>query len=1101
MRMPSIGSLVRCGAPRPFVRTMILWLVVALCWLVVVPVGGAAGAVRVAPAWQVATAGIPSVLTPQVGRRGRYDVIVTNVGGGPSEGAVTFRDVLPAGLQATAIFGPGCAAVKPGEVVCTSSEPVPAGQFLTATIEFEVMGAISPGSLLRNVVLASGGGAVHEATSENSIRARAVGEVGAGSGGIASFSFSATGPTGETMTQAASHPTFSTTSVMFNTQYLEHTGEKIQPTEAVRDLVFYLPLGILGNPTVTEACPIASVEIEQEASGCPPGSRIGTVAPLILSTVFVVPRGIYNVTPEKGYAAEFAFAANKIKFFLYASIVRHDGAYMVRVAVPGVPATSLLIGSVATFNGDIQESYPVGEFGEVFTYDRGAFLTNPSDCQATPAAREASVQMNTWEHSEGSITEAAAPYRSSSLVYPSIEGCEHLSLSSTLGVTPQTTTAGSPSAYGVEVDVPQAPNVFTGLATPPLRNVSVTLPQGTMVSPSSATGLAACPATGSEGINLEGAESEEVAEDGLPRPVAGHCAAASQVASVTATTPLLAGEEQLKGHIFLAEPQCGGTSQPACTSADAQNGRLFRLYMELADPQAGVVVKLPGVASVNPDTGQITTSFDDAPQFPVSKIVAETEGGPKATLENPLACGPATSSSLVTPWGAPATPSSQASSSFEVTGCTGAFAPSFVAGSTATHAGARTPVTLSLGREDGEQNLSTVSTTLPPGLLATVADVAQCPEPQASQGACPAASQIGSTSVAVGPGLDPYHVTGKVYFTGPYGGGPFGLSIEVPAVAGPFNLGNVIVRASIRVDPHTGQATAVSSPFPQMLDGVPLQLRTVSLTIDNPQFAFNPTNCGQLAVAGVITGAQGASESVSTPFAASGCNNLAFKPVFKVATGQHTSRASGASLDVKISAKEGPGSGEANIHSVRVELPKELPSRLSTLRKACLAKVFEADPANCPRESNVGSASASTPILAHPLVGPAYLVSYGNAAFPDLNIVLQGEGVTLILDGKTDIKKGITISNFATVPDAPISSFELKLPTGPFSALTAILPANAQESYSLCGRKLKMPTVITAQNGAVVKQTTKITVTGCAKASKARKASHAHPARHGRSVR
>jgi hypothetical protein len=253
---------------------------------------------------------------------------------------------------------------------------------------------------------------------------------------------------------------------------------------------------------------------------------------------------------------------------------------------------------------------------------------------------------------------------------------------------------------------------------------------------------------------------------------------------------------------------------------------------------------------------------------------------------------------------------------------------------------------------------------------------------------------------------------------------------------------------------------------------------------------FNPTNCSQEHVTGTITAAQGASASVSSPFAVASCENLPFNPAFSASTAGKASKAAGASLDVKVVSKGGPqpGGGEANIRSVKVDLPKQLPSRLTTLHKACLAKIFEANPANCPKESDVGTTTAATPILAHPLTGPAYLVSHGGAAFPDLEIVLQGEGITLILDGNTNIKNGITSSTFRSVPDAPISSFELKLPEGPDSILGTNLPAKAK--YSFCGRTLAMPTAITGQNGAEIHESTKIAVTGCPKAKKVRKVKH-----------
>ena len=226
------------------------------------------------------------------------------------------------------------------------------------------------------------------------------------------------------------------------------------------------------------------------------------------------------------------------------------------------------------------------------------------------------------------------------------------------------------------------------------------------------------------------------------------------------------------------------------------------------------------------------------------------------------------------------------------------------------------------------------------------------------------------------------------------------------------------------------------------------------------------------------------------------------KPGFSASTVGKASKADGASFDVKVASKGGPGTAgeEANIASVKVELPKQLPSRLSTLQKACVAAKFEADPAGCPKESQVGTATASTPILAHPLSGPAYLVSHGGEAFPDLEIVLHGEGITLILDGNTDIKHGITSSTFKTVPDAPISSFELQLPAGPYSILGVYVPKG--NHYNLCGQKLQMPTTITAQNGAILKQNTKITVNSCARKTKGKKApstlKHVKTSNHGR---
>ncbi len=307
----------------------------------------------------------------------------------------------------------------------------------------------------------------------------------------------------------------------------------------------------------------------------------------------------------------------------------------------------------------------------------------------------------------------------------------------------------------------------------------------------------------------------------------------------------------------------------------------------------------------------------------------------------------------------------------------------------------------------------------------------------------------------------------------------------VPAVAGPFNLGDVVVRASIAVNPATSALTITSDPLPQIRDGVPFRLLTVTLEVNRPGFMLNATNCSEQAISATITGEHpiGSSEAAksgvaSSAYAASGCANLPFKPKVTAVTAGQASKADGASLDVKI---ESAGLGQANIAKVDLQLPTALPSRLSTLQKACLAAVFDANPAACDEGSVIGKATIHTPLLNSPLTGPAYLVSHGGAAFPDVELVLQGEGVTLILDGKTDIKNGITYSRFESAPDAPFTTFETELPTGPHSILGAYVPA--KEDYSLCKTSLAMPTTITGQNGAVIEQSTKIAVTGC-KASK-----------------
>jgi hypothetical protein len=374
---------------------------------------------------------------------------------------------------------------------------------------------------------------------------------------------------------------------------------------------------------------------------------------------------------------------------------------------------------------------------------------------------------------------------------------------------------------------------------------------------------------------------------------------------------------------------------------------------------------------------------------------------------------------------------------------------------------------------------------MPEGLLGILKGIPLCGEQQASQGTCSEASKIGTMTVAAGPGAHPFYEKGSIYLTESYGGAPFGLSIVVPTVAGPFNLGNVVVRAKINVDPITTALTVTSDPFPQVIDGIPLRLRSANVTIERPGFIFNPTDCEKLQITATVASAQGAQANVSAPFAVAGCAGLPFGPKFKVSTSGHTSRAGGASLDARLTFPTGP---QSNISHVKVELPKALPSRLTTLQKACPSATFAANPAACPPGSIVGIARAVSPLLPETLSGPAYFVSHGGEEFPNLIVVIQGYGVRLDLIGDTFIsKKGITSSTFTNVPDVQVTSFELYLPQGPDSALAA--------NGNLCTQKLTMPSTFTAQDGAVLKQDTKIEVTGCAKAKTKKKAKKARVSR------
>ena len=610
------------------------------------------------------------------------------------------------------------------------------------------------------------------------------------------------------------------------------------------------------------------------------------------------------------------------------------------------------------------------------------------------------------------------------------------------------------SGLNVDLKVPREESV-EGLAEADLKQMVVTLPVGMAISLSAANGLGACTA------------NEIELHNGDPPS----CPDSSKIGEAEVVTPLL--EQPLKGGVYLAQQE-------------TFEGSLIGLYVAVAGD--GVLIKLGGKAALDPGTGQIAITFDNIPRQPISDIKLSLFGGPRAALLTPSGCGTYTTTSQLTPWSgdAPAEPSSE----FTIgSGCGEGFSPSFTAGATNSRAGAFSPLSMTFSRQDGEQRLGSVRVVAPPGLLAVLKDVARCPEPRASTGRCGPESEIGEATIAVGPGEDPFWVKGgKIYLTGPTSrqgldpwGAPFGLSIVIPAVAGPFNLGQAVMRARVEVDSHTARIAITSDPPPSILKGIPLDIRTINMTINRSGFMFNPTNCSPLSVTGRLGSTGGASAAVSSPFQAVDCANLPFDPKVTASTRARTSRAHGASLDLKIAS----GPGQANVGKVRVILPKQLPARLTTLQKACTDAVFNVNPASCPAASVVGAAAAVTPLLAHPLTGPAYLVSHGTT-FPDLVLVLQAEGIVMYLDGNTDIKQGLTSSTFNSIPDMPISMFEIVFPDGSHSILATDIPVEAKGG--MCRQSLTMPTTLTGQNGARVTQTTKIAVAGCPKKAKAKKA-------------
>jgi uncharacterized repeat protein (TIGR01451 family) len=1007
--------------------------------VLVVFVFGAASAGAASPGagWMIDSIAVPTNFS--VAQGGTYQVLVRNAGSAASEGTITIVDTLPPGLTVTGVGFPGSCETGVGAVRCQYSEAVPVGGNLGLSVSV----AVEPGApeTLTNTVSVSGGGGVEVSRSignANSARLPSF--------GFAGFDSFIAGLGGVRDAQAGDHPYEVTTTIDLNsaTKIDDYSTGYLASVRYPKDVLEDLPLGFAGSAIAAPECTLAQLSSRAK---CPPATQVGHIKTQPQSVTGGVNSPIWNLVPERGVPAEFGFVDSlHTSHVFYVGVVPTPGGYVLQASSLEIPQ-AIITNIIVTFFGD-----PAARDGSGNT--PLALFTNPSDCSGAPGITTA--HMDAWA-SPGAFNADGSPdltdpnWVTGTSEAPPVTGCDLLRFSGSLTAQPETTQAATPTGLGVQLKVPLSETPGT-LATPTLKKTVLTLPAGLVINPSAAGGLETC----------------SLAQIGLGTNLQPSCPEASKIGTVEVTTPAVA--TVLQGSVYLA----------------AQNENPFHTllagYIVIDDPTRGVLVKVPGRIDPDPTTGQLTVTVDDIPQFPFSDLKLHTFGGPRASLVTPAGCGTFTSGGQLTPWSAPDSgPPTSTVDSFQIaSGCPNVFGPSFTGGTVNNQAGSFSPFTTTFSRTDEDQGLSGVSVTTPPGLLGILKGVERCPEPQASQGTCGANSLIGHTTVAAGAGPNPYWVQGgEVFFTGPYKGAPFGLSVVVPAVAGPFNLGNVVVRAAIQVDPHTAQITVVSDPLPTILQGIPLDVRTVNVTIDRPSFMFNPTSCEPFTVGGSLTSTQGATAQVSSRFQAANCANLPFHPVFSVSTQAKTSKHNGASLTVKTTY---PTGAQANIRSVAVTLPKQLPSRLTTIQQACTETAFALNPAICPAGSNIGIATASTPILTAPATGAVYLVSHGGAAFPDVVIVFQDEGVTLDLVGSVNIKHGITSSTFASVPDAPISSFQLSLPEGPHSALATVLPAKAKGS--LCGTSLSMPFTITGQNGAVLKQNVKIAVTGCGKPKK-----------------
>ena len=1030
------------------------------------------------PQWTVTSVSRPTNFVPgDKSGKDAYKITVTNTGGASSDGSpITITDELPEGLSLTAV----AASAEDALVAATGRSPtanfncvlrtctytgvVVPDDSLVLTFPVAVSGSAKP--LETNVVRVAGGGAPDAAMATPTTISTAPASFGISPGGAT---------TALSSTQAGAHPDL-TTSIEFNT--VSAIGSLAgDPKDTADDL----PPGFAGDLVDTPTCSVALFNQEE----CPIGTQVGIVTLTLLrrgARGGVQSYALYNLSPNPGEVSKLGFLVGG-DIGIQGEVSLRPGDYGLTATFHNVDESLVELDSVSlTVWGVPADPIHVpwrwhghatagGGFGTPSDSPSVPFLTNPTSCGTERL--NATFTVNSWEQPDQSV--------GAQMPFGPIVGCDRLGMQPELTAEATTNKAYSPTGLNLTMEIPQTYNNAEGLATSTLKRAVVTLPEGMTVNPSAGAGLGACTE----------AEYDEEAAQVVPGK---GCPNESKLGSVKIDTPSL--KEEATGSVFLAEPY----SNPF--------GSLLALYIVARIPERGVIVKAVGEVKADGSTGRLVTTFDNLVPLPFNLFTFRFNQGATSPLVTPPGCGSYTVKAELTPWSSPlevltpGIPAFPITSGFNGGACpTGGvppFAPQVLAGTQDNNAGSYSPMYIRVIRGDGEQEITRFSSQLPSGLTANLTGVPFCPDTsielvkgktgaqEEAEPSCPAASQIGHTLVGAGVGSVLAYAPGKVYMAGPYNGAPFSIVAITSAKVGPFDLGTVVVRQALKIDPNTAVVTvdaSASDPIPHIIKGIVVHVRDIRVYIDSkPNFTLNPTSCEHMNFALTVSGsgadftssADDVPVTVNDPFQAADCQNLQFKPTFRVSTSGKTSRGRGASLTAKLVYPKAPQGSQANIRSVKVDLPKQLPSRLTTLQKACPDRTFNANPATCPIGSRVGQATAVTPILPVPLIGPAYFVSHGGAKFPELIVVLQGYGVTIDLHGETFISKaGITSSTFRTVPDQPVSTFQLTLPQGPDSALAA--------NGNLCKSKLKMPTAFTAQNGIVIHQNTPITVTGCAK--------------------
>jgi uncharacterized repeat protein (TIGR01451 family) len=1059
----------------------------------------ASGAFAAGPVWQLSTTAFPTNIVPgtedsTLSGPG-YFVVATNIGSTPTKGTFTITDVIPAGFSfnPTSVDEKGNVTVNvpkgtygkenlpilhqltcgtAGQVVtCTGASPaLQPGQTARLVIPLKVAPTVAES--VTNTATVEGGGATAVTKELQTL----ISEVPAPFGflpGDEGFAGLITNGEGKSQTQAGSHPYQMTVGLNFPS--IPGEKGKAEPLPAgggLRDATVTLPQGVVVNPQATQRCKESELEVVLVPGlpTCPIASQVGTVR-LKLGIIGLgsATQPLYNMVPPPGTPGEFAFEVLEGTYVHLTGKLLSEGDYQLSASASEALAKVGVFGVETTLWGDPADPSHDSQRGPCLTTftEPGpncsveprnvAFLSLPSACSGplrTLGSVDSWIELGVFSSAGFDFTDAVGNVQG-------VDGCSQLAFGPTIQFKPDQTQGDSPTSLAVNLHIPQNLGVEDesgnpALATANLRNARVSLPVGYTINPSAANGRTACSA-GQIGLTTPIGDPSSIHFTSA----SPSCPENSKVGSVEVKTPLL--DHPLPGSIYLANPY------------ENPFNSLLAIYLVVDDPISGVVVKLAGRVDADATTGQLTSTFVDNPQLPFEDFKLEFFGGPRAALKTPAVCGSYSTQSELAPWSGTAAVSSSAD--MPITGGAGGGpcasspqglpnSPSFEAGTTSPLAGRFAPFVLHLNRRDGSQEFGALSVTLPQGLTGKLAGIPYCPEDAIAAAAsktgreeqaspsCPGASEVGKVTIGAGAGSLPYYVEGRAYLAGPYKGAPLSMAIVTPAVAGPYDLGDVVVRAALEVDPYTAKITVKSDPLPRILKGIPVDVRSIAVEIGRPGFTLNPTSCEPLAITGSVQSTAGQSASLSSHYQVNGCKDLKFKPSLSISLKGDTKRSGHPAL--KAVVKFPTKGNNATVARAQVGLPHSEFLDQGNLDKVCTQPQLLS--ATCPKRSIYGHAKAWTPLLDKPLEGPVYLgVGFGYK-LPALVADLSGQ-VRILLKGKVDTTKQNGLRNtFEAVPDAPVSKFILEMKGGKKYGLL-------ENSENICRKTQRASVRLTASNG------------------------------------